>query len=498
MQARWTFYGRSVERAEIARIVGRRRWFFCAITGRRRIGKTTLIRTVLRSLETRTLYVQIPDSDPFGVVIAMRDAIEDHGFADLFDPADIRSLADVAQAIAALCRAGSIIVLDEFHYFHRKSLSAFTSHLQAEVDKLQGETITGGLFVLGSIHTEMTAILEDRASPLFSRVTDRLELDHWDFATLVEMFDAQGISDPNAWLFYWTLFEGVPKFYNDAWQQDALNENEGYRRTTLSRLFLEGVSPLRDEADNWFLHELRGRYDSVLKAIASQQPCSHSELRNAFRMELGEEKQQLAGYLKILIERYRMITVRKPIFSADKQRNSRYEITDNFLAAWLRAIRRAADLARIQPVERAAGMADARLADLEGFSIEKMIRQLLRQASAKGLGPISLTRLVDGWWDKPDSEQASIEIDIVAVDEHNRRILFGSCKRSPARHNRDGLAKFSAHVDRFLETSIGRRYAHYDRIHYAFAPKFSMADRQLVKAAGFVPMDLSDFKLLLG
>jgi hypothetical protein len=36
----------------------------------------------------------------------------------------------------------------------------------------QAEQIRGGLIVLGSIHTEMVALLEDRTAPLYNRVTD--------------------------------------------------------------------------------------------------------------------------------------------------------------------------------------------------------------------------------------------------------------------------------------------------------------------------------------
>ena len=83
----------------------------------------------------------------------------------------------MAILIRALCEDGFIVTIDEFQYFHRKSLSPFTSFLQAEVDKLRN-TNKGGLFVLGSIHTEMTAILEDQDSPLFNRVTNRISIDH--------------------------------------------------------------------------------------------------------------------------------------------------------------------------------------------------------------------------------------------------------------------------------------------------------------------------------
>ena len=76
----WGFYGRSTEQAEIDRIISSGRWFFCSISGRRRIGKTTLIqRALTRRPGLGALYFQVSDSDERGVVQTFQDALEDSG-----------------------------------------------------------------------------------------------------------------------------------------------------------------------------------------------------------------------------------------------------------------------------------------------------------------------------------------------------------------------------------------------------------------------------------
>jgi uncharacterized protein len=62
----------------------------------------------------------------------------------------------LASVLAALIRQGLVVALDEFQYFHPRALYEFTSHLQAEVDRLAADagSITGGLIVLGSIHVD--------------------------------------------------------------------------------------------------------------------------------------------------------------------------------------------------------------------------------------------------------------------------------------------------------------------------------------------------------
>ncbi len=50
--ADWGFYGRENERRDLEAILGRRRWFFARITGRRRIGKTTLVQQALAGVSS--------------------------------------------------------------------------------------------------------------------------------------------------------------------------------------------------------------------------------------------------------------------------------------------------------------------------------------------------------------------------------------------------------------------------------------------------------------
>ena len=46
--ASWTFYCRKEQLDELERNLVRNRWFFAKVTGRRRIGKTTLIHRALQ------------------------------------------------------------------------------------------------------------------------------------------------------------------------------------------------------------------------------------------------------------------------------------------------------------------------------------------------------------------------------------------------------------------------------------------------------------------
>lgn len=180
--------------------------------------------------------------------------------------------------------------------------------------------------------------------------------------------------DSQRLLFLWNLFEGVPKFYRDAFEQGVLDAD---RKSLLRSLFFSSSSPLRNEADNWFLRELRGRYDMVLQYLAKHPGCNNADIDAAMANVSGHgEARQVGGYLKILTERYRMIERRLPIFAPAKARSGRYYIRDNFLRAWLSALQRPVSAMAFRPVDGLIDQADERLADVEGHALEDLAGQL--------------------------------------------------------------------------------------------------------------------------
>lgn len=502
----WKFYGRNTELDSLRKLLSRQRWFFCAISGRRRIGKTSLIREALQSLPqaSKAVYLQVPDSDERDVVAVFADALKAAahiGLPDEVQPTTLRRFSDMAKAIGALCRAGWVVILDEFQYFNRKSLSAFTSLLQAEVDQLTGSA-NGGIFVLGSIHTEMTALLEDRSSPLYARVTDRMALDHWDFSTLFEVFDDQGVTEPEDWLSLWGLFEGVPKFYRDCANQGVFASDSEADKTHLGlraveALFFSASAPLVEEAGTWFMRELRGASVSILRLLAQQQPCAHQQLSEAYQHSTGDEK-PIANYLNTLIDRYRLIERLQPVFAQTTgSRQARYQISDNFLAAWLAAVEPGVQAARVQPLARALAITANKLATHEGHVFERMVRKLMAEASRRAVGDFALTDIVTGYWNRPRDAARLIEIDIVALNETEQIVRFGSCKRSEQKHDRVSLAKTEQHIQDFLATSSGRRFKGWTQERALYAPRFTPEHRQALQAQGWTCVDLNDYRTWL-
>jgi hypothetical protein len=284
---------------------------------------------------------------------------------------------------------------------------------------------------------------------------------------------------PERLLFLWTLFEGVPKFYRDCFEQDVLGAD---RRTLLLKMFFESSSPLRTEADNWFLRELRGRYDTVLKFVARHPGMMHNELIQAIRDTSGEETTNIGGYLQALTERYRLIERKLPVFAPPKARQGRYYVTDNFLSAWLAALANPVSARAFRPLDQLVAEADQRLADVEGGGLEKLVGQLYEERSRRGISDFPLTERIHGYWDRKDTE-----IDLVAVNASTEHIRFGSCKRSPSKLLSD-ITNFKSHVDRFLNDRRTYQKWLIDRV--GVSVRLSRPERQALTRTDIVPQSL--------
>lgn len=116
--ADWKFYGRTESLTQLHKIVHAGRWFFCCIEGRRRVGKTTLLAQLAKQdprLTERLIYMQVPDSDERDVAGALKRSLADceHPLAQSLRPTVV-NFPSMAHAIGELCRAGPVVVLDEF------------------------------------------------------------------------------------------------------------------------------------------------------------------------------------------------------------------------------------------------------------------------------------------------------------------------------------------------------------------------------------------------
>lgn len=176
-----------------------------------------------------------------------------------------------------------------------------------------------------------------------------------------------------------------------------------------------------------------------------------------------------------------------PVFAKPEAKRSRYYVTDNFLRSWLAALANPVSAIAFRPLADLIQDADQRLADCEGVALEKLAGQLYEERSRKGIGDFPITMRIQGFWDK-----AGTEIDLVAVNEAERAIRFGSCKRASKKLLSD-VNNFKQHVERFLETMP--QYQNWTRQYVGIAPVLDAEQRAVLAAHDIIPQDLNGLTL---
>jgi uncharacterized protein len=95
------------------------------------------------------------------------------------------------------------------------------------------------------------------------------------------------------------------------------------------------------------------------------------------------------------------------------------------------------------------------------------------------------------------STSNSVEIDLVALDEPNKRIRFGSCKRAASAHDRAALTKFEKHVAAFLLPREHRQLQGWSHEKVLFASEFGDTERAALSEQGYLCKDLYDYAKLV-
>lgn len=478
--SKWRFYGRNRVKDLLQAVLSRDRFFFLKIEGRRRIGKSRLVLQCLADAKLlhRSFRVQVPDAEPGGLITTVEDALS------IFKPEissdlEVKNLRGVARLIRALLQANYIVVIDEFQYLNRERLRPLLSYLQEVVDeaKFNPSEFPGGLIVAGSIHTEMEAILESKDAPLYGRITDRIELEHFTPATIKQILQDQAKYSPENLLFFYSLLEGVPKYYEDVYERELFGKS---RKEILQGLFFDSSAPLANEAETWFLHGLKGRYITILSALAQRNGfATHHEIQDFIsQSSLGEsDRGQVGVYLEALINRYKILVKQQPIFTRHKSRHTRFTIHDNFLLTWLSAVAPSFRARGFMPLLQLLESSELRLANLEGIIFEKLVRNLIRQRSRESLLDFNLTQDIEGYWNERE-----LEVDLILIDEVNQRIRFGSCKREGQKLVGE-VEKLPAKVEQLVKKKPFNRYASWYRDFTLYAPTVPSGVREKIVAA---------------
>ncbi len=430
------FYNREIELAELRRICDlsfRLNSRMTVVTGRRRIGKTSLIKKAFADSNAPMLYF-------FAGRKAEADLVD--GFVsetrkklNAYVPNGLGSMADLFRHLMELARDIKFtLVIDEFQEFQNINNSVF-SDIQNIWDSYKGETHMN-LILSGSILSMMKKIFTDAHEPLFGRADNMIRLKPFRINVLKQILaDYHPDYSTEDLLALYAISGGVPKYI------ELLCDNEMTTKERMLDFTLSSMSPFIDEGRNLLITEFGrdyGSYFSVLQAIADGR-TSQAEITDA----LGGIT--IGGHLERLENTYNIISKYRPVFAKPGSKNTvRYRITDNFLHFWFRFIEKNRSMIELDNFYDLKTLVNEQYTTYSGFILERYFRQKLAETGG--------WREIGQWWEPKLGLEAS-EIDIVGIRTDNKSALVAEVKRQ--RRNYDHKA-FMAKVERIKQTALAK------------------------------------------
>ena len=422
------FYDRTNELTELQRIQNLSfsdHSRLTVVTGRRRIGKTSLIMKSVEGLPTVYLFVgrkaEATLCSEFIPVISQS--------LDTFVPAEIRTFRSLFQYLMELASNKAFnLVIDEFQWFYNIDESVY-SDMQNIWDAYRRKSKMN-LIVSGSIYSLMQKIFQSKKEPLFGRADNIIKLSAFDLSTLKDiMRDYRSGYTNDDLLALYSFTGGVPKYVELFCDNQMLSVDE------MISFMVRENSPFTDEGKNLLIEELGKNYAtyfSILSAISggiNTQP--------GIEAALGDKS--IGGQIKRLIEDYNIIVRQRPILAKEGSQTVRYEIQDNFLRFWFNYFDRYRSLIEIKNFVGLQSIIKKDYPTYSGIMLERYFKQQFAESFQY--------RAIGSWWELKGYQN---EIDIVGLKLEKNQAVVAEVKRQKKNFKPELLVAKTEHLKQKL------------------------------------------------
>ena len=379
------------------------------IYGRRRVGKTRLIREFCRG-KRAFIYVGLEQSK--------EDALENFSEALLTQlPSQltglIKSFDTWTKAFHYLTDFAKnerlVVVIDEYPYL-AKSDPSLASTLQFIIDTEWKETQMY-LILCGSSMSFMESEVLAYKSPLYGRRTAQFKLQAMPYGDCLEFFMSWPWEEQ---LYAYGICGGIPQYL------EAFARHKNLKSAVIAEL-LTPSGMLIEEPTNLIKQEMRepALYNSIIAAIAN----GASKL-NEIATAVHKESRELTTYLRAL-QSLGLVEKLTPV-GEKKSKKTVYRLSDNLYRFWHRFIPESLPLISLGMPDAAwATFIEPCLTECFGRIFESVCLQFIQNGVVAKTIPILYTQF-GTWWGSNPKLKREEEIDVVALN--NQQMLVGECK----------------------------------------------------------------------
>ena len=397
------------------------------VTGRRRIGKTTLIKQAYQDEP----YVYLFVGKKTEAVLCKEFCEEFQSKTGVFVP-PMRDFRDLFRFFMEEGKRRKFtLVFDEFQNFLDVNPSIY-GDIQNWWDQHQKESHVN-MVVSGSVFSLMERLFRNRKEPLYGRQDATVKLQAFPTTVLKQIMEdcAPGYSNDDLLALY-TYTGGIPKYV------EYLMDLKATTGKKMIALICKEDSPLIEEGKKLLVQEFGRKYStyfSILQAI-SMGYNTQAEIEDY----LGGKS--LGGHLKKLEETYELVRKLRPIWAKGKTQTVRFEISDIFLRFWFRYVEKNQRLIEIGQYPALKTIMEEDYETYSGHVLERYFRSKLVESQGY--------RDIGGWWDpkgytdrKGNHQQC--ELDIVAQRLSGNILDVIEVKRNPGKFDPASLQEKLAH-----------------------------------------------------
>jgi len=452
------FVNRGEELSFLEKMYSENKPKFIVIYGRRRIGKTALMKKFIKNKPH--IYFLADNRGDKQNIQEMQHFMGEFLSDSIFKKANISDWVELFDEFSKKTKGRVVIVVDEFPYLIMSN-KAIPSIFQKIWDtNLSSKNVY--LVLLGSSIGMMETEVLGYKSPLYGRRSGQLKILPLKFKHLIEFFPDYS---PEDLIKVFSITDGIPAYMLS--MNPKLNFQENLKENVLN-----SGSFLCQEAEILLRQELReqSNYFNILKAIANSRN-KYGEIVNFTELD----KTLISKYLSTLILLH-VIRKEFPPTQKKEARNARYVFEDNYFNFWFRFIYPNKTLIESGKKNE---LEDAIKDDLNVYfsqAFEKICADFIFESQAAAFNKIGR------WWHKDK------EIDIVALNEKMKDILFVECKWKD-NVNPEKILENLKEKAKYVEWNNDKRKERYA----IFAKSFS----KKIKNGDVLLFDLNDMKKML-
>ncbi len=411
------FIGRERELKSLNELYNKDGFGMSIIYGRRRIGKSTLIKEFIKDKRV-VFYTATKVGKDRNLELFSKQVVSvlDSAFEDISFPT-IESLFDFISR--KLTKEKLIIVIDELPYWAEKD-EALLSVLQKYIDT---EWVGRNLMIIlcGSALSFMENKVLSEKSPLFGRRDTQIKLESFNYKESAQFVPNYSYEDK---AICYGITGGIAKYLAMMDASKSLDDN-------IKRLFFRTDGYLYDETRNLLTQEFA---DTVLVNNIIEQIASGENTVKVIAAKVGEKEPTVLYTLEKLIS-VGLVEKKKCIMEEKNKKKTQYVLKDHMFKFWYQFIPKG-----VSVIELGSGdiyyekVVKPKLHTFMGSVFKEMCRFYTLEQGIQGNFDSFLTR-VGTWWGMENIESRegikfaqAADIDVVAISDVDKSAVIGECK----------------------------------------------------------------------